>query len=105
MKALIEQYLSDQGIKPEPFKVQFLRYTEKLYTDDEGNCCLEFPKWSFPCPKPTFTSQEIKDCYKEELIESIIDGINNKLTGDAATDKIDELNTLTKLEDIKNFTY
>lgn len=105
MKALIEQYLSDQGIASEPFRVQFLRYTEKLYLDENGNCCLEFPKWSFPCPKPVFTSQEIEDCYKAELKEALIEGVNNKLSGQEATDKIDELQALTDLEDIKNFTY
>lgn len=101
MKALIELYLTEQGIKEEPYKVQFLRFTTQL--DDDYN--LTFPKWRFNCPRPEFTPQEVKDACKCDLVESMTNGINNKLTGDEATNKIDELNSLTDLKDIKNFVY
>jgi hypothetical protein len=105
MKALIEQYLSDQGIKEEFYSVQFLRFTTNLYRDEDNKYHLEFPVWRFACPKPEFTPQEIENACSMELRDSLIDGINNKLSGQEATDKIDELNALTDLEDIKSFTY
>lgn len=70
MKALIEPYLTEQGIKEEPYRIQFLRFTTKLYRDEDNKCCLEFPVWRFACPKPTFTHEEIESCLNAELEES-----------------------------------
>lgn len=70
MKALIEQYLSEQGIIAEPYKVQFLRFTTKLYKDENDKYCLEFPMWRFNCPKPKFTHQEIESFLNAEKEES-----------------------------------
>lgn len=106
MKALIEQYLLDQNILQEPYSIQFLRFTTNIYKDNDGYH-VEFPKWHFPCPKPTFTSQEIEDTLKNDYIESHTDGINNKYSGDETTkqSKLDELNSLNSLEDIKDYIY
>ena len=106
MKALIEQYLLDQGTPAEPFSIQFLRFSTNLYKSGD-NYILEFPKWHFACPKPVFTSQEIEDSLKSEYTESHIDGIENKYANDAVAKqaKIDELNALSDLDLIKNFTY
>lgn len=118
MKVLIEQYLSNQNVKTEPFRIQFLRYTTNLYQDNDGNWCLEFPLWRFDCCKPVFTSEEIENALKDEYIEVITDGIINKFSsididGNVIPDtlsaegqsKLDEFNLLDDLEDIKNFTY
>ena len=107
MKNLIEQYLSDQGILSEPYSIQFLRFTTKIYRNEAGSCCVEFPKWHFNCPRPTFTPRQIEDELKSEYVESHIEGIETKYLNDAVTkqSKLDELNALTVLEDIKNFNY
>jgi len=107
MKTLIETYLSEQGIPTEPYKVQFLRFTTKIYRDENGDCCVEFPKWNFNCPPPSFTPQEIENELKQEYIDSYSDGINVKYAEDEITkqSKLNELTALTSLEDIKDYTY
>lgn len=106
MKALIQQYLLDQGIN-EPFSASFLRYTEKLTINEDDIYYLEFPRWRFNCPPPTFTSQQIKDSIKDEYITLHTEGIQNKYLNDeySKQQKINELNSLIQLNDIKNFTY
>ena len=69
MKTLIEPYLISKGLN-EPFQVQFMRYTTTLSQDESGGYLLEFPVWRFPCARPQFTSQEIKDALDAELEEA-----------------------------------
>lgn len=106
MRDLVEQYLSEQGIN-ESFSAAFLRYTENLYKDESGNYQLDFPRWKFSCPKPTFTSEEVEASLKAEYKTAHTDGIENKYINDEATKqaKLDELNALIDLDLIINFTY
>lgn len=107
MKALIQQYLLDQGVPPEPYSVQFLRFAVKLFKDEQGNWIADFIRWHFPCTKPTFSSQEVEDALKQDYIDSHSDGINNKYASDEVTKqaKLDELNALTDLDSIINYSY
>jgi hypothetical protein len=107
MKDLILQHLIDQGITEEDYSVQFLRFTTKCYEDENGDCVIQFPVWKFNCDEPSFTSAEIKDALKADYIEAHTDGIEVKYANDEVTKtaKISELNALTDLDDIKNYTY
>jgi hypothetical protein len=104
MRTLIEQYLASQDIAIEPFNAEFLRYTTKFCKKENGDYCLEFPKWHFACPRPEFTSNEIEEALATELKTAKSEGIENKYTDETAKqDKLNELNLLTSLEDVQNF--
>jgi hypothetical protein len=107
MKKLINQYLSEQNILIENYSVTFLKFSTKLYKNENNEWFAEFPKWRFNCPKPNFTSLEVENALKEEYIEAHTDGINNKYANDEITKqaKLDELNSLTDLEEIINYNY
>lgn len=101
MKILIQNYLQSQGIN-EDYKASILRFSTNLYKKD-GEYILEFPQWFFACPKPIFTSQEIENGLKAELVEAKIDGLNSKYSGVELENKIVELNLLETLEEIEKF--
>lgn len=105
MKALIEQYLLSQNIVIETFNAEFLRYTTKIFKDEDGLYHVEFPKWHFNCDRPKFSSSEIEEALMDELKLAKIDGVENKYTDNESLKdlKIDAINLMTSLEEVENY--
>jgi hypothetical protein len=106
MKSLLEDYLTQKGIIFNSYNEIILNHNASVsFNDKTGEYEFNITKWRYNCEMPSFTDAEIRDYLKAEYIQAHTEHIQYKYSDDKTTQdsKINDLNSLTEIEDIKNF--